>query len=77
MDALLDRGLEDRAHRTAHGVTIHRTRHQAFPMRREQAEAVNRTHAYFHSIWKEDMHAVPRFLWNAKMRFAKLSPPTS
>ena len=22
-------------------------------------------------IWKEDMHAVPRFLWNAKMRFGK------
>ena len=40
-------------------------------MRREQAEAVNKTHAYFHSIWKEDMHAVPRFLWNAKMRFGK------
>jgi hypothetical protein len=32
---------------------------------------VNKTHAYFHSIWKEDMHAVPRFLWNAKMRFGK------
>ena len=47
------------------------TRHQAFPMRREQAEAVSKTHAYFHSIWKEDMHAVPRFLWNAKMRFGK------
>ena len=40
-------------------------------MRREQVEAVNKTHAYFHSIWKEDMHAVPRFLWNAKMRFGK------
>ena len=40
-------------------------------MRREQAEAVDKTHAYFHSIWKEDMHAVPRFLWNAKMRFGK------
>ena len=47
------------------------THHQRFPMRREQAEAVNRTHGYFHSIWKEDMHAVPRFLWNAKMRFGK------
>ena len=46
-------------------------RHETFPMRREQAEAVNKTHAYFHSIWKEDMHAVPRFLWNAKMRFGK------
>ena len=40
-------------------------------MRREQAEAVKKTHAYFHSIWAEDMHAVPRFLWNAKMRFGK------
>lgn len=47
------------------------TRHQTFPMRAEQAEAVEKTHAYFHSIWKEDMHAVPRFLWNAKMRFGK------
>lgn len=47
------------------------THHQTFPMRREQAEAVNKTHAYFHSIWSEDMHAVPRFLWNAKMRFGK------
>jgi hypothetical protein len=47
------------------------THHETFAMRREQAEAVNKTHEYFHSIWKEDMHAVPRFLWNAKMRFGK------
>ncbi len=47
------------------------THHEIFPMRREQVEAVNKTHDYFHSIWKEDMHAVPRFLWNAKMRFGK------
>ncbi|HZL34507.1 MAG TPA: GIY-YIG nuclease family protein [Tepidisphaeraceae bacterium] len=47
------------------------THHETFVMRREQVEAVNRTHAYFHSIWKEDMNAVPRFLWNAKMRFGK------
>ncbi|MFG1221014.1 DEAD/DEAH box helicase family protein [Xanthobacter wiegelii] len=47
------------------------THHQTFPMRREQAEAVNATHAYFLSRWAEDMHAVPRFLWNAKMRFGK------
>jgi L-rhamnose mutarotase len=47
------------------------THHETFTMRREQIEAVNKTHAYFHSIWKEDMHAVPRFLWNAKMRFGK------
>ena len=47
------------------------THHETFAMRREQAEAVEKTHAYFHSIWKEEMHAVPRFLWNAKMRFGK------
>ena len=47
------------------------THYETFQMRREQAEAVNKTHAYFYSIWKEDMHAVPRFLWNAKMRFGK------
>ncbi len=45
--------------------------HERFKMRKEQAEAVNKTHAYFHSIWKEDTHAVPRYLWNAKMRFGK------
>ena len=47
------------------------THHESFPMRREQAEAVNKTHDYFRSIWKEGMHGVPRFLWNAKMRFGK------
>jgi hypothetical protein len=47
------------------------THHQTFLMRREQTEAVKMTHAYFHSRWEEDMHAVPRFLWNAKMRFGK------
>ena len=47
------------------------THHETFPMRREQAEAVHKTHAYFHSIWNEDRHAAPRFLWNAKMRFGK------
>jgi len=47
------------------------THHETFAMRREHAEAVNKTHAYFHSNRKEDMHARPRFLWNAKMRFGK------
>lgn len=45
--------------------------HATFPMRREQAEAVEKTHAYYRSIWKEDRNKVPRFLWNAKMRFGK------
>jgi hypothetical protein len=47
------------------------THHETFAMRAEQRAAVEKTHAYFHSIWKEDMHAIPRFLWNAKMRFGK------
>lgn len=47
------------------------THHETFPMRREQAEAVDKTYSYYHSIWNEDRHAVPRFLWNAKMRFGK------
>jgi hypothetical protein len=47
------------------------THHQRFKMRREQTEAVGKTFDYFHSIWSEDQHAVPRFLWNAKMRFGK------
>jgi len=45
--------------------------HESFPMRPEQEEAVKKTHDYFHSIWKENAKAVPRFLWNAKMRFGK------
>jgi len=53
------------------GLVLTGTHHETFPMRREQTEAVNKTHAYFHSIWNEDMHAAPRFLWNAKMRFGK------
>ena len=53
------------------GLKLSGTHHETFAMRREQSEAVIKTHAYFHSIWKEDMHAAPRFLWNAKMRFGK------
>jgi predicted house-cleaning noncanonical NTP pyrophosphatase (MazG superfamily) len=47
------------------------THHLTFKMRREQADAVKVTFAYFRSRWAEDIHAVPRFLWNAKMRFGK------
>lgn len=47
------------------------THSDTFAMRAEQRAAVEKTLDYFHSIWKEDMHAVPRFLWNAKMRFGK------
>ena len=53
------------------GKKLSSNHHLTFPMRREQAEAVSLTHAYFLSRWAEDRHAVPRFLWNAKMRFGK------
>ena len=47
------------------------THHETFPMRQEQADAVEKTLAYYRSIWKENKDAEPRFLWNAKMRFGK------
>ncbi len=47
------------------------THSETFPMRREQSEAVERTSEYFKSIWAEGKGSVPRFLWNAKMRFGK------
>lgn len=47
------------------------THHETFPMRREQAEAVDKTFDYYRSIWAENKDAAPRFLWNAKMRFGK------
>jgi len=53
------------------GIKVSGSHHETFKMRPEQVDAVKNTHAYFHSIWSEDMKAVPRFLWNAKMRFGK------
>jgi hypothetical protein len=47
------------------------THHETFPMRREQAYAVDKTFDYYQSIWAENRNAAPRFLWNAKMRFGK------
>ena len=53
------------------GLKFSGTHHETFPMRREQADAVDLTYSYFQSRWAEDTNAVPRFLWNAKMRFGK------
>ena len=47
------------------------THHEDFPPRDEQKRAVEQTYAYYQSRWQEDATAVPRFLWNAKMRFGK------
>ena len=55
--------------RTGHKFTG--THHETFPMRREQLDAVAKTSDYYKSIWAENKNAVPRFLWNAKMRFGK------
>lgn len=42
-----------------------------FQMRPEQAQAVEKTAAYFKDSKKEDAKKTPYFLWNAKMRFGK------
>jgi hypothetical protein len=47
------------------------THHETFSLRAEQAAAVEKTIGYYNSIWSDDDQAVPRFLWNAKMRFGK------
>lgn len=46
-------------------------RTQTFKMRPEQEEAVNRTIAYYKSSDAEGHVRIPKFLWNAKMRFGK------
>jgi hypothetical protein len=45
--------------------------HEDFEMRDEQLLAVKKTYDYYNSIWSDDEKSVPRFLWNAKMRFGK------
>lgn len=42
-----------------------------FPMRPEQRDAVEKTIAYFRSTEGEVSTRIPKFLWNAKMRFGK------
>ena len=46
-------------------------RTQTFKMRPEQAEAVEKTIAYFNAMNSERSGGIPKFLWNAKMRFGK------
>lgn len=47
------------------------TRTEDFKLRLEQSAAVKKTYDYYTSIWSENKKSVPRFLWNAKMRFGK------
>jgi len=46
-------------------------RTQNFDMRPEQYRAVDRTRRYFEQALKDEPGRVPKFLWNAKMRFGK------
>ena len=46
-------------------------RTQTFSMRPEQELAVDMTIRYFKSAYEEGGGLVPKFLWNAKMRFGK------
>ena len=47
------------------------THTEDFKLRAEQQAAVKKTFEYFNSIWADNKKSVPRFLWNAKMRFGK------
>ncbi|MGV8883976.1 MAG: DEAD/DEAH box helicase family protein [Microbacteriaceae bacterium] len=47
------------------------THHETFGLRDEQKAAVKKTREFFEREWSQDSNAVPRFLWNAKMRFGK------
>ena len=53
------------------GVAITGARTEDFKLRSEQSAAVKKTADYYNSIWSDNKKAVPRFLWNAKMRFGK------
>jgi len=53
------------------GVVHVPARTEDFKLRTEQLAAVKKTADYYNSIWSDNKKAVPRFLWNAKMRFGK------
>ncbi len=46
-------------------------RTQTFSMRPEQERAVMQTQSYFEQSLKDEPSRIPKFLWNAKMRFGK------
>ncbi|KJK11913.1 restriction endonuclease [Terrabacter sp. 28] len=53
------------------GLKLTGTHHETFAMRAEQQAAVDKTFYYFSTAWEDAKDSVPRFLWNAKMRFGK------
>ena len=58
-------------HELRHGLRMAGSHHETFEMRDEQKAAVDKTFHYFSTSWEDSSEAVPRFLWNAKMRFGK------
>ncbi len=53
------------------GVVTAASRTAAFVMRPEQRAAVEKTAAYYRAAVAESGGGIPKFLWNAKMRFGK------
>lgn len=53
------------------GVKTSGGRHQNFPLRPEQRQAVDITKSYFQHYEKAESTKASHFLWNAKMRFGK------
>ncbi len=53
------------------GAANEENRTQNFTMRPEQFRAVEQTRTYFEQALKEEPNRIPKFLWNAKMRFGK------
>ncbi len=53
------------------GTANEENRTQNFTMRPEQFRAVEQTRTYFEQALNEEPNRVPKFLWNAKMRFGK------
>ena len=53
------------------GSSNEENRTQHFAMRPEQFRAVEQTRTYFEQALREEPNRIPKFLWNAKMRFGK------
>ena len=53
------------------GIANEENRTQTFKMRPEQFHAVEKTLEYFKAAKRDEPDRIPKFLWNAKMRFGK------
>ena len=53
------------------GIENEEKRSEDFKMRPEQEQAVQQTVSYFKKSKQQSPQSIPRFLWNAKMRFGK------